>query len=972
MSANQHDDRDADADPERTQQDMSRRDALKIMGTGLAVAGAAGCLREPGEDIRPYAKLPPELRPGQAQLYATSLVLDGFATGVVVETHEGRPTKIDGNPEHPASLGGSNAQQQAAVFGLYDPYRAKSALEAGLPTSWSRAFERLATLPPGPLWLVMPPQSSTLVAEQIARVRERHPGTEVVFHAVADHRHAYRGAELVYGAPLELQLQLAQADVVLALDADALATMPMSLRWARDFATRRRMHAPGDRASRLFVVEPMPTPTGSLADHRLALPAGDVLALVVLLADELRRRGAALPELVPAEARASATRRLDTSGSNLRPWIVALADDLLASRGASAIVVGDRQPPACHAIALWLNAALGNHGRTVALTPPALIDASGGRSLDELAQAIRAGAVGTVVILDANPAYAAPARLDLAGHLEDVPLSVHVSGYFDETSRACKWMLPQAHELEAWGEGRAWDGTLSFAQPMVRPLRRAHSPLEILAALAGDVHPSGHQLVHARFADVGLDAALALGRVAGSAHTPVSATPVAGAALAAALQRELRVGASAGPHLPLELELDLACSPTIHDGRFANYTWLQELPHPVTKQTWGNAALLSPRTAARLRVDDGQVVKLRLGGRELAVPVLAVPGHADGSVTLELGYGRHAIDEPFADGLGASGFALLADDEAARVFAGLNLAPLPRHEKLARTQLAFTDEGRRIALHADVEAWRRDPGFTRDQRGSLPTLLGDQAQEQSPEAHKTLQWAMSIDTMICTGCSSCMIACQAENNVPTVGPDEVRRGREMHWLRIDSYRYDDQVVHQPMLCQHCEKAPCEYVCPVFATAHSPDGLNEMVYNRCIGTRFCSNNCPYKVRRFNWFNYTRGKGTLALQRNPNVTVRERGVMEKCTYCVQRIRAAEIQARMEQREVRAGEVVTACQQACPTGAIQFDALQHAESEMVRRRNELRRYAVLHELGTRPRTTYLAKIRNPNPWLAQAEPG
>jgi len=947
-----------------TRVEIRRRDALKLLGAGIALA-KAGCMQAPGEEVLPYAHKMPELSPGAPLWYATSIVLDGYATGVVVESHEGRPTKIEGNPAHPASLGGTSAIQQASILDLYDPDRARVVELAGMPSSWARLAEQLGALPPGPLWLVLPPQSSPLVAGLIARIREGHPGTRVVYHAPLGRGAAYRGAVHAFGAPLEVQLDLTRADVVVALDADLLGAMHGAVRWARDFAARRHLDAPTDTPVRLYAIEPMVTPTGSLADHRLAAPARDVLPVATALLSELGRRGRPVPPLPPVAA------SVGLPPERLR-WVRAVADDLIAHAGRSAVVVGDRQPAACHALGHWINAAVGALGATVRLTAAALDEPLGDATLADLAAAARAGQIGTAAVLDCNPVYASPPALAIEAALRAVPLTVHATPQVDETSRACQWTAPLAHYLEAWGDARALDGTVSFVQPLIRPLYGSPSTVEILAALAGLRGKTGRALLREpwrpRLAAAGpafdqaferaWTAALGDGFLAGTAAPALPATPTA--ALPAALVAELdRVLA---PPADDRLELALAGSPAVHDGRFADNAWLQELPQPMTSLTWSNALLVSPRLADRLDLADGTVVRIRSGDRTLLAPALRVPGHADGSVTLELGYGRRAPDQPIADGVGVDGFALLGAD-GALIVPAVDLAATGQRRRLARTQLELDDHGRDLALAARLDDYRRDPDFTREHRGPLPSLL--------PVPERTgLQWAMTIDTTICTGCSACVIACQAENNVPVVGADGVRRGRAMHWLRIDRYVARERVVHQPMLCQHCEMAPCEYVCPVYATSHSPDGLNEMTYNRCVGTRFCSNNCPYKVRRFNWFHYNRPETTAALQHNPDVTVRDRGVMEKCTYCVQRIRGAEIQARMERRDVRPGEVVTACQQACPTGAIQFGALGHADTPMVKWRQQPRAYAVLHDLGTRPRTMYLAAIRNPNPALDNDE--
>jgi molybdopterin-containing oxidoreductase family iron-sulfur binding subunit len=954
------DDRDLD-EKERARLELTRREALKLLAAGIAAA-QAGCLRPPGQEILPYVERMPEHRPGVATWYATTLELDGYGTGILAETHEGRPTKIEGNPLHPASLGATTAWQQAAVYQLYDPHRLSTPLRKGQPTTWARLDAALRQPPPGPLWLVMPPQSSPVVRAALDRLREARPDTRVVFHGALDRRSIYGGTALAFGRPLAPQLDLSRAEVVVALDADLLGELPMSLAWAYQFSPRRRLTAPSDEPARLYAVEPMPTPTGSLADHRLARPAGQVAAVALAVLAELRRLGRAVPAL-PAAALLAATR-IDAEAL---AWARATAADLVAHAGRGAVMAGPRQPPATHALAALINAAAGNVGQTVSYTEPAIAEPLGGPALADLAAAIDDDAVGALVMIGTNPLYDAPGGLELGARLRRVPLSVHHTLYPDETSAAAGWAVPLSHDLERWGDARAWDGTASLLQPTVRQRFAARSAVELVAGLAGERlesvlalltrewrGPSGPLASGEAWQD-----ALARGRVPGSAFARQSPTP----ALAAGFAEAVAGAMPRGPHAGVEI--DLAPSPALYDGRFAGCAWLQELPHPITKLTWGNAAMLGPASALALGVEDGALLRVEGPAGAVEVPAVVVPGHAEGCVTLEIGYGRRAPGQPIADGVGVAVMGLAKGRGV--ILPGGTVTPLGQRARLARTQEHFEQHHRHLALFAELPAYRANPDFTAEMRGPLPTLLGP----ERPAAE--LQWAMSIDTTVCTGCSACVIACQAENNVPVVGPEGVASGRAMHWLRIDTYFTGGdpaapERVHQPMLCQHCEHAPCEYVCPVFATQHSPDGLNEMVYNRCIGTRFCSNNCPYKVRRFNWFDYNQADTPLALQRNPDVTVRGRGVMEKCTYCVQRIRGAEIRARMEKRAIAPGEVVTACQQACPMGAIQFGALEHRETPMVKWRLQPRVYGALHELGTRPRTMYLAKIRNPNPLLAR----
>ena len=924
---------------------LDRRAVMKLLAAGAGLAGLgsiAACMETPTKRIMPRVEQPPELTPGVPLAYATSMVIDGFATGLVVTTYEARPTKIDGNPDHPASLGATSALHQASVLELYDPDRPRGALEAGVPTSLEVLLRTIARRAPMPgLWFLLPPQGSPLVEELIAHVRARHPTARFAWYAALDRRAVYEGARRVFGRPLEPQYRFDRADVIVSLDADFLAGMASSVRWARDFASRRRLRTPDDRMSRLYLAEPCPSPTGTLADH--ALPARPT---------EIRTLAAAILARIGGRADDVAL------SPRQRRWVDAAAADL--GTGGGLVVAGDRQPAEVHALAHLINDAIGAHGTTVGFTAPAVIDPLG-PGLPELAEAIRRGTVQTLVIAEANPVYSAPAELDVAALFARVPETICTAVAPNETSRRCRWFIPLAHYLESWGDARAHDGTISMIQPVIRPMYQSATLTDLLAAFAGTERPDTHRLLLDRYAHgdpLAWQRLLQRGVVDGEARRAEALQ----LQLTAAERQALVAPAAATPTGDAALELAFAPSHAVHDGRFAGIAWLQELPRPITKITWGNAAIMSPATAAALGVAQDEVVRISAGKAQVELAVCVVPGHADRCVTLELGYGRWAAT-PTAEGVGANVYPLrpLATPAYAT---GARVQRTGRRRPLAQTQQHFTQDHRDLAPRIELSAYRANPDVTAHLWGDQPTWLPDRL-------HGTPQWAMTIDTMICSGCSACVVACQAENNVPVVGAGGVRRNREMHWLRIDTYRAEQgdrvEYVHQPMLCQHCEKAPCEYVCPVYATQHSPDGLNEMVYNRCVGTRFCSNNCPYKVRRFNWFHFTQDTpDTLRLQYNPNVTVRGRGVMEKCTYCVQRIRAAEIRARQANREIAPGEVVTACQQACPMGAIQFGQLQHEGTAMVEWRQQPRHYAVLHDLDTRPRTIYLAKITNPSPRL------
>jgi Fe-S-cluster-containing dehydrogenase component/anaerobic selenocysteine-containing dehydrogenase len=907
---------------------LTRRAFVQLLGASATFAGA-GCVQRPSEKILPYHQQPENVIPGKPLHYATSMVLDGYATGLLVTSHGGRPTKIEGNPEHPASLGAAGVFHQASILDLYDPARARQLREGKAPRAWdqfARAFgfgQERADAGAG-LRLLLEPTTSPLTASLLARVMARYPNARVTFTSPTA-GNAARGAQLAWGRPLTALYDFGKARVVVSLGADFMARGPFHLRYARQLADRRR---PGLDMLRFYQAETAPTPTGSLADHRLRARPTDMSRLAAALLDP------AFPVDSPHEA-----------------WIHAARADLEAAQGASIVIAGDEQPPAIHAACAAVNARLQNVGQTVTLIESS-VATLGEREqpLPALVEDMRAGRVETLFVLDANPIWDAPVELDLPAAFEKVATAVCLASWEHETARHSRWFVPLAHFLESWGDARALDGTVSLQQPLIAPMNGGRTVADVLSVLAGDGR-GVHDLLVAYWAarlpvnhDFFWERALQRGFVEGSASPPVLAPIVWDGQLAH--ERPAAKG----------IELSFPPSPQVHDGRFAGNDWLLELPHPTTKLTWDNALLLSPATAREHDLASGDTVEVDREGRKLVAPVLVMPGHADGCGTLELGWGR--------DRKGVNAYPLRTVATAPAL-----LRRLARKHPLAVTQEhARAGDRQLVALRALADAGERIEHFE-----PLPTLLADRNGSGN-------QWAMSIDTNVCNGCSGCVVACQAENNVPVVGKERVLRNREMHWLRIDRYLegrggspgsagrgvedplFDDDpgVVNQPMLCQHCEKAPCEYVCPVNATVHSADGLSEMVYNRCIGTRTCSNNCPYKVRRFNWFDLV-DDGLVRLQRNPNVTVRERGVMEKCSFCVQRIRAVEIQARVDGREIQPGEVKTACQQACPTQAIRFGSLAHEGTEMMTLRADPRAYEALRELGTVPRIRYLAKVVN-----------
>lgn len=944
---------------------FARREFLRRMGAAMALAGLGACTRAPERKILPYVEQPPEVRPGVAVRYATALEIDGYGRGLLVESHEGRPTKIEGNPAHPASLGASSAIEQAAVLSLYDPTRLASVRHRREPASWPQ-FD--AALRAGRwrgargrgLHLVLPPTASPTVAALLERLRARYPEARVHAHAPWGDRGANEAARVAFGRPLARRLALARADVIVTLDDDLLSQGPAAHPNARAWADRRRdpIAAP---MNRLYAVESQVTPTGMAADHRLPVRHGDVAAVAARLVAEL-----APPELAPL------AERWKGAAAPHERWVAALARDLGAHRGRSVIAAGPSQPVTVHLLADALNAALGNFERTVDTAPmPADEPALATHALPELVEALRAGDVEHLVVVGSDLRYAAPADVPLADLLERAGASFYVGAHADATAQGSTWAAPLAHPLESWGDTRAFDGTAAIVQPLIAPLRPGRTPATVLASLLGDDPADGYAIVRAvwsaRWGITGAaferrwEDALASG-VVPNTTIAVTPTPIAWERVRAALAG-LAAPPPTGADAPLELTFPRDAR--MHDGHMISNAWLLELPDPVTKLTWENAAHVAPATARRLHLETGDPIELTLRGRRLTCAAVVVPGHPDGSIALATGWGRSVEGAPTSLGVNAY---RLASADAWHADAGLEIRRVGARRELPRTQ-----RHHHFPSHEHAHAV-----FRRVDRAELLERPPPAGKRRLPQLyHRTPprreQWAMTIDLGLCTGCNACVLACQAENNVPTVGAEGVAKARAMHWLRVDTYASDhggdgDAYAPQPMLCQHCEMAPCEYVCPTNATVHSDDGLNEMVYNRCVGTRFCSNNCPYKVRRFNWFDAHHDEpAVLALARNPDVTVRARGVMEKCSFCVQRIRESGARARAEGRRVEDGEVQTACQQACPTRAIVFGDGNDPRAEVARRTRDPRAYEALDELGTHPRVRYLERVRNRNEEIA-----
>jgi molybdopterin-containing oxidoreductase family iron-sulfur binding subunit len=936
---------------------VGRRSFLKLMSASMALAGVSACTVQPTELIVPYVRQPEEEVPGKPLFFATAMTLGGIATGVLAESHAGRPTKVEGNPDHPGSLGATDLYAQASVLTLYDPDRSQSIVQLGEIRPWTTFVTAMKSALQGQgaskgagLRILTETVSSPTLAAQIQQVLAAYPEAKWIQWEALPRDQARAGSRLAFGEVVEPQYDFTRADVVVSLDADFLASEgPANLRYTRQFSSRRRIEGTGETMSRVYVIEATPSVTGAKSDHRVPLKSGQIDGFARALAARVGVAG------VSGGAPAGTEAALD-----------AIAKDLAAHRGRSIVIAGDAQPASVHALTHAMNAALGNAGGTVTYTAaPEAVPSQQLADLRALVSDMDAGRVQLLLMIgESNPVLTAPADLKFADAMAKVPMRAHSGLFLDETATLSHWHVPGTHYLEAWSDARTIDGTVTIVQPLIQPMYGGKSAHEVVGTLSETPDRSGYDLVRdfwSRQPQGSTDPAafekawrgwLHDGLIPGTAHAAKAMT-VAGN-LASALP---------APPAVSGLEVNFRRDATVHDGRFANNGWLQEMPKPMTKLTWDNAALIAPSLAQALGVESGDIVEVRHEGRLLRVPVWITPGHAGESLTIAVGYGRTRAGR-VGNGTGFNAYAL--QGSTTPFFGAAEASATGDDYPLVSTQDHWTLEGRNVLRSAHLEEFKANPSFAHE----MEHLKLDQGITLMPTFEYTgNRWGMAIDLNACTGCGACMVACVAENNIPVVGKEQVSRNREMHWLRVDRYYAgsldNPDVYFQPLPCQQCENAPCEVVCPVAATVHSAEGLNDMVYNRCVGTRYCSNNCPYKVRRFNFLLFQDwDTPQFKLQRNPDVTVRSRGVMEKCTYCVQRINAARIQSKREEREIRDGEVLTACQAVCPAEAIVFGNMNDPNSRVAKLKQSPLNYSMLAELNTNPRTTYLAAVRNPNP--------
>ena len=999
---------------------LERRAFMKIMGASLALAGLTGCAIQPTELAIPAVKPDPQQKPGKAQYYATAMPAAGGSTPLLVRSNDGRPTKVEGNDQHPASMGATDLWAQASILGFYDPDRSQNTQLRGDIRRWSDFVNAIKTelenqrpKQGAGLRFLTEAVNSPTQAAQLKAILQEFPQARWYQYEPVGRGNARAGTILAFGQPANPVYDLAKAERLVSIDADVLAAKPGNLAYMRQFGEKRKPEE-GKEISRVYAVETTLTTTGMKADHRLALKPSQVENFVRAVAQGVGVAG------ISGQA----------DGEKATKFAAALAKDLKAHAGKSLVLVGDEQPAMVHALAHAINETLNNVGATVrfteALEPvssenPNSQDALEG--LKTLTGELYSGKVDTLILMGVNPLYDAPVDLNFGDAMQKAKLRVHHGLYFDETAEQCHWHIPAAHYLEMFSDTRAYDGTVTLIQPLIAPLYDAcKSPHEVLNAFVKEGKPSGYETLQAAYqGKITGDFTKGWRKAVHDGMLPNSAAAEKGGLKVNA--GNLASGAKA-PAGSGKYEIAFRADPKVYDGRFANNGWLQELPHPLSKITWDNVAFVSPKTAKELKAEmdygskggntNVSLATIDIKGKTMTnVPLWVMAGQPDDVITVFLGYGRTKAGRVGGDAANRVGYnAYTARTSEAMWFAqGATVTTSLDTYEIASTQTHFTMENRNIVHEATLEEFKAAPASIHAKRGEdgkkepgeehipgykeslYPQVdYKDQKNQENFGANKerhayNYAWSMAIDVASCVGCNACIVACQSENNIPVVGKEQVARSREMQWLRVDTYYKTaeqdqrntdspmgdqteiDGAYFMPMPCQQCENAPCETVCPVHATVHSAEGLNDMAYNRCVGTRYCSNNCPFKVRRFNFFLYQDfDTPQYQIMRNPEVSVRSRGVMEKCTYCVQRIQGAKITSEVEGREVRDGEILTACQSVCPTNAITFGDQNNANSAVAKLKKEERNYGLLPDLNVQPRTTYLGTVSNPNEELSK----
>ena len=1015
---------------------VTRRDFAKLMSASFLLAGfgLTGC-RRPEETIIPFSKMPEGYVHGVAKFFATAMPTRRNAVPLLAKSADGRPVKLEGNSEHPLSSGGTDSFAQATLLDLYDPDRSRYPLRGGEASEMDAATAFLDSVGAkyarnrgeGLSFLARESSSPTRRRLQ-ALLKERLPQASWHEYEPVSFAASSEAAEIAFGRSVTPSYHIDKAERIISLDCDFLGDEEDSYRNIKGFADGRAVEKSGDHMNRLYVVEGLMTLTGSNADHRLRVSTGGVFAVAAALLAEALEQSSSTGGDSQIGALKNSLRQIAATANVSGEWVAEAIKDLSSHKEHSLVVAGYRQPVAVHLLALALNVVLGNVGHTVDFQSSRAASAG---SIAALKQSLDSGSVETLVVLGGNPSYDAPSDMDWATTQKKAGEVIRLGYYDDETSEGVAWHLPQTHFLESWSDAETSDGSRVPVQPLIAPLFGGFTENEALARLLKVEDSSGHALVRATFdadisgaSDESWKTFLHDGFVANSAAATVAlnASNFKWNAVAPAILN----AETAPPPSADAIEVVFHRDASMDDGQFNNNGWMQEYPDPMTKLTWDNVALVSRKTAKALGVSNGEIIKVNLNGASVSGPVWVQPGMSDFSIGLALGYGRTKAGRIGGFKGQAVGFNVnpIRSSSTPYIASEATVEPTGQSQELAATQDHWSMEGRAIVREANLEQFNEKPDFSHhmgleahgshiphDAEGNPLPIYEHPYNVRESLKSEIHQWGMTIDLNRCVGCSACVIACQSENNIPIVGKEQVAKSREMHWMRIDRYYSggaqakaelngleaegdqqnqswidDPQVVTQPMLCQHCESAPCESVCPVNATVHDHEGVNIMAYNRCVGTRYCSNNCAWKVRRFNFFDYNKRplealyKGPMAerpkddldivaMAKNPQVTVRMRGVMEKCSFCVQRIEESKIQQKVAARDsgdvaVPDGTIKTACEQACPADAIVFGNTLDPESRVSKLKASPRNYSVLGFLDTRPRTTYLAKVRNPNP--------
>jgi len=962
---------------------LSRRNFLSLVAASVALAGLEGC-KKPVQKIIPYVEAEIATVPGIPKHYASTMPFKNNALGIIIENHDERPVRVNGNEKHPSSMGKSNSFSQATTLNMYDPDRSRGVRFNGKKVDWSEyvKYGQSINNKKGEGLAVLSQESSSPTMQFMHKeFKKIYPDADWIVYEPINNENLYKGIEKAFGKKLQPFNRLENAQTILSIGSDFLGVEDNSIYHTRKFALNRDLKDEKSTMNRFYAVESFMTPTGSSADHRLNVPSHEFGIVLKELAGELKKLGLNIN-----------AKSMKTSN---HLWIKTVAEDLMKDKGQSIIIGGSDLSPELHCLIAGINSQL---EAPIDYYPLDRSHVTSMKDFKALCEKMRKGLVDNLIILGGNPVYDAPADYNFEECLSNVKSSVHLSDFYDETSKHCQWNIAQAHFFESWGDAMTYDGYASVIQPQIRPLFDSRSALQVLTPVIFKEDRSSYDTIKKVWKDSIVKESNFERNWEKVLHDGVYSKSLIKSKKVRSAKKVSTAVLSKDQILETDkFEVIFTPSSSVYDGRYANNGWLQEIPKPITSLTWDNVAFISMKVAKKLNIKNGQMIQVSLGNASIKVPAWIVPGQNKKTITLELGYGRE-FSGRIGSGVGFNVYPLRTSTNMGCAM-NASIKVLNETYPIASTQDHYGFEEDKLAApgfsnlsgdevqsripdlvkQSTLEEYKKHPEFVQDivesHKPDKKRSWADHSMyniEPEYDYSKGNQWGMSIDLTSCTSCNACSIACQSENNIPVVGKQQVMNGREMHWIRIDNYFSGDpdnpEVSTQSVACVHCELAPCEQVCPVGATTHSTDGTNQMTYNRCLGTRYCANNCPYKVRKFNFYNYTRDlPEVVQMAMNPDVSMRFRGVMEKCTYCYQRVSEARIKAENEHRELVDGDIKVACAQSCPADAIKFGDINDPNSEVSKAKRRNRDYALLGQLGTSPRTTYLAKIRNQNPKLS-----